>query len=99
MYATISVAPHSAMSQALLLTEGPAVLFCIASCLFYLKAAKDKDQGSIRRWLFCGLLAGIAVVTRQYYLAVLPAFFLRSYLMRIRSTGLHHGCGDLCSFW
>jgi 4-amino-4-deoxy-L-arabinose transferase-like glycosyltransferase len=74
MYATILVAPHSAMSQALLLTEGLAVLFCVAACLFYLKAAEDEDHGSMRPWLFCGLLAGIAAITRQYYLAVLPAF-------------------------
>ena len=74
MYATILVAPHSAMSQALLLTEGPAVLFCVAACLFYLKAAEDEDQGSMQPWLLCGLLAGISVITRQYYLAVLPAF-------------------------
>jgi 4-amino-4-deoxy-L-arabinose transferase-like glycosyltransferase len=74
MYATILVAPHSGMSQALLLTEGPAVLFCVAACLFYLRAAENEDQGSMRLWLLCGLLAGIAVIIRQYYLAVLPAF-------------------------
>jgi len=65
--------PHSAIATATLLTEGPAQLFAIMGALVGSNQFPDKDSSlsfilsSVAVWLW------IATISRQYYLALLPA--------------------------
>jgi hypothetical protein len=67
--------PHSAMATATLLTEGPAQLFAIMGVLVWIESI---SRPKITPSLFvlssvAGLAMGLATISRQYYLALLPA--------------------------
>ncbi len=68
------VFPHTLEATATILTEGPALLFAVAGILAWIEFA---SRPSITPRLFAlgmlgGILMGLAVTCRQYYLALLP---------------------------
>ena len=72
---TAFIFPHSAMATATLLTEGPAQLFAIMGVLVWIESI---SRPKITPSLFilssvAGLAMGLATISRQYYLALLPA--------------------------
>jgi hypothetical protein len=72
---TSLIFPHSVEAAALVLTEGPALLFAILGALAWVELA---SRPSVTPPLFvCGILGGgamgLAVTCRQYFLALLPA--------------------------
>jgi hypothetical protein len=75
------VFPHALTASATVLTEGPALLFAALGVFFWLESISKPSPSS--RLFFLGivggLLMGIAVTCRQYYLALLPAAVLLAY--------------------
>jgi hypothetical protein len=70
--------PHSAESAALVLTEGPALLFAVLGAMAWIKFASQSQptRKTLALGIAGGLSMGLAVTCRQYYLALLPAAFL-----------------------
>ncbi|MGA9885477.1 MAG: hypothetical protein WBQ34_17305 [Candidatus Acidiferrales bacterium] len=70
--------PHSVESAALVLTEGPALLFAVLGSVLWVEFVSRTNVAS--RDLFLGftggLALGLAVTCRQYFLALLPAALL-----------------------
>jgi 4-amino-4-deoxy-L-arabinose transferase-like glycosyltransferase len=69
------VFPHAVEATATVLTEGPALLFAILGAIAWIEfCANEKTTSeSVSLGLLGGLMIGIAVTARQYYLALLPA--------------------------
>lgn len=69
------VFPHSVIATATLLTEGPALLFAVLGVITWTEAmSRPKVTPSVFvLGLVGGLAMGAATVSRQYYLALLPA--------------------------
>ncbi len=69
------VFPHSATATATLLTEGPSLLFATLGVLAWTKAISVPKASSkvLVLGLVGGLAMGVAAISRQYYLALLPA--------------------------
>lgn len=69
------VFPHAVEASATVLTEGPALLFAILGALAWIEfSAREKTTtGSVALGIIGGLSMGIAVTSRQYFLALLPA--------------------------
>ncbi len=68
--------PHSAISTALALTEGPGLLFALTGVLAWTESASR--QGRLSAVSFASMVAGglsigLAITCRQYFLALLPA--------------------------
>jgi hypothetical protein len=82
------VFPHTVMSAATTLTEGPALLFAILGALIWIEAASRRTitASSFSLLILAGFSMGIAVSCRQYYLALLPAAALFG-LFRLRGQG------------
>jgi hypothetical protein len=70
--------PHAVTAAALVLTEGPALLFAILGTVLWVEIQSqptfNMDQEPLG--IAAGLSFGFAVTCRQYYLAVLPAAVL-----------------------
>ncbi|HTZ99647.1 MAG TPA: phospholipid carrier-dependent glycosyltransferase [Candidatus Aquilonibacter sp.] len=67
--------PHTVESMTLVLTEGPALFFATVGVLLWVESA-TRETTTTASQLFMiggGLSMGLAVVCRQYYLALLPA--------------------------
>jgi len=69
--------PHTTLSMATLLSEGPAVA-CVLGALYTSGLAASSSQQPAPRTsaLWAGLCVGAALCFRQYYLALVPAFAL-----------------------
>lgn len=69
------VFPHSVTATATVLTEGPALLFAILGVLAWIESTSRPivSPATCVVGIIGGLLMGIAVTCRQYYLALLPA--------------------------
>jgi hypothetical protein len=69
------VFPHSVTATATILTEGPALLFATLGSLTWIESVSQPTATPSRLLLgMIGALSmGIAVTSRQYYLALLPA--------------------------
>jgi len=69
------VFPHSVIATATLLTEGPALLFAVLGVIAWTEAfSRPKVTPSALILALVGSLAiGAAIVSRQYYLALVPA--------------------------
>jgi len=69
------VFPHAVEATATVLTEGPALLFAMLGAIAWVEfsASEKPTPDSITLGLLGGLMMGIAVTSRQYYLALLPA--------------------------
>lgn len=67
--------PHSLTAMATVLTEGPALLFAFLGAIAWVTAtSQDSESSSAVIWAsFAALLMGLAVTSRQYFLALLPA--------------------------
>ena len=72
--------PHTMTAMATVLTEGPAILFAIAGSMLWLKGAnRAKTSLSPAICILAGgCLFGLAVTSRQYYLAAVGAAMLLS---------------------
>lgn len=72
---TALVFPHSVEATALVLTEGPALLFAILGALAWLEfISRPKATPAVLLLAVAGGLSmGLAVTARQYFLAMLPA--------------------------
>lgn len=70
--------PHATMSMSLVLTEGPALMFaCTGSWLWINAYSKNRPGWSQAISILTGgLLMGLSVTARQYYLALLPSMVL-----------------------
>jgi hypothetical protein len=70
--------PHAVTAAALVLTEGPALLFAILGTVLWVEFLSQPTFNINQEPLgiAAGLSFGIAVTCRQYYLAVLPAAVL-----------------------
>jgi hypothetical protein len=70
--------PHSAESATLVLTEGPALLFAILGALAWVEFVSRRSVGltGLLLGIFGGLSMGLAVTSRQYFFALLPAAML-----------------------
>jgi len=75
------VFPHSVEAMALVLTEGPALLFAVLGALAWIEfASRPKvTLGVLLLGVFGGLSIGVAVTARQYFLALLPAALLLAF--------------------
>ena len=69
------VFPHALTASATILTEGPALLFATLGVFFWLESIEQPSPSSrlFFQGIVGGLLIGIAITCRQYYLALLPA--------------------------
>ena len=78
------VFPHAVESTALVLTEGPAVFFGAVGALLWIESATQETTTTSQVLIIVGGFSmGLAIVCRQYYLALLPAAAL---LVLLRST-------------
>ena len=84
--------PHSVEATALVLTEGPALLFATLGALAWLEFVSRPCVGptGLLFGIFGGLSMGLAVTSRQYFLALLPAAMLVA-LQQARRSDLKHG--------
>jgi hypothetical protein len=83
------VFPNSLTATATLLTEGPALLFAILGTLVWTEAVSRPKVSSIGFALVIlgGLGIGTAIISRQYYVALLPATaVLALYLLSQRAS-------------
>lgn len=69
------VFPHAVMATATVLTEGPALLFATLGALLWIESVSrpTATPSFVLLGILGGLLMGIAVTCRQFYLALLPA--------------------------
>ncbi len=69
------VFPHALMATATVLTEGPALLFATLGALIWIESGSrpTASPSFLLLGILGGLLMGIAVTCRQYYLALFPA--------------------------
>jgi hypothetical protein len=67
--------PHAASAEALVLTEGPALLFAILGTLLWIEFLSQPTLNLNLEALGIagGISIGLAITCRQYYLALLPA--------------------------
>jgi 4-amino-4-deoxy-L-arabinose transferase-like glycosyltransferase len=82
--------PHAVSASALVLTEGPALLFALLGVLAWLEAF-SRPAISLRLGLLGilgGFSLGMAITCRQYFLALLPAalFFAIFQIRRNKAT-------------
>lgn len=70
--------PHSVESAALVLTEGPALLFAVSGSVLWVEFVSRPNlaRRDLLLGLTGGLALGLAVTCRQYFLALLPAALL-----------------------
>jgi hypothetical protein len=82
------VFPHTVMSAATTLTEGPALFFALMGALIWIESASRPTvtASSFSLLILAGFSMGIAVSCRQYYLALFPAAALFS-LSRLGGQG------------
>jgi hypothetical protein len=75
---TSLVFPHSVEAAALVLTEGPALLFAVLGALAWVElSSRPRVTPSVFAFGILGAFAmGLAVTSRQYFLALLPAAML-----------------------
>jgi hypothetical protein len=86
---TALVFPHSLIATATLLTEGPALVFAILGTLVWTEAvSRPKVTSTVFAiGILGGLGIGAAIISRQYYVALLPAAaVLALYLLRQRAS-------------
>lgn len=78
--------PHSVESAALVLTEGPALLFAILGAMAWVEFVSwsELNARSLLLGISGGFSMGIAVTCRQYFLALLPAAFLLAVYQTIK---------------
>ncbi len=78
---TLLVFPHSLEATALVLTEGPGLLFAVLGAMAWIEFASrpDASRGLVVLGILGGLSMGLAVTCRQYYLAMLPAAALLAF--------------------
>lgn len=79
--------PHAVSAMALVLTEGPALLFAILGSLLWIEFLSQPtfNHNQEPLGIAAGLSVGLAITCRQYYLALLPAAVLFAvYLWRRR---------------
>lgn len=76
------VFPHSVMTAATILTEGPALLFAVIGALAWTEFVSHANSGanSLLYGLLGGLFLGVSVTCRQYNLALLAAAALAAVL-------------------
>jgi hypothetical protein len=77
-YAALMVSlmfPHSAEATALVLTEGPGLLFAMLGALAWVELVSRRNVSPtvLLLGIFGGLSMGFAVTSRQYFFALLPA--------------------------
>ncbi len=90
-YAAILAAlvfPHTVITAATTLTEGPALFFAMLGALIWIESASRPTvtASSFSLLILAGFSMGIAVSCRQYYLALFPAAALFG-LLRLRGQG------------
>jgi hypothetical protein len=70
--------PHAVSAMALVLTEGPALLFAILGSVLWIELLSRPSVNLNQEPLgiAAGLSLGLAITCRQYYLALLPAAIL-----------------------
>ena len=70
--------PHAVSAEALVLTEGPALLFAILGALLWVEFLSQPTFNLNLELLgiTAGVSIGLAITCRQYYLALLPAMAL-----------------------
>ena len=83
--------PHTPTAMATVLTEGPALLFAVVGVLMWIRSTQGdmRDLVSSVSCICGGLLMGVAVTCRQYYIGLLPAMaaFVVYEAWRRRSVG------------
>jgi hypothetical protein len=83
------VFPHTVMTAATTLTEGPALFFAMLGALIWIDSASRPTvtASSFSLLILAGFSMGIAVSCRQYYLALFPAAALFAlFQLRRRET-------------
>jgi hypothetical protein len=84
------VFPHAVIASATALTEGPALLFAFLGVLAWTEAISRKNgvsAASLAATAAGGLFMGLAITSRQYYLALLPsAGMLALFLLKERPS-------------
>ena len=81
--------PHAVSAMALVLTEGPALLFAILGSLLWIEFLSRPlfNLNLEPMGIAAGLSVGLAITCRQYYLALLPAVLVFAiYLLRRRAS-------------
>ncbi len=86
------VFPHAVEATATVLTEGPALLFAVLGAIAWVEfsASDNIAPDNTALALMGALLMGIAVTSRQYYLALLPAAALLA-IWEMRSGAQQRG--------
>jgi hypothetical protein len=72
------VFPHALTASATVLTEGPALLFAMVGALLWVESCSTTMMNleSMVRCAIGGLLLGLSITCRQYYVAILPTMFI-----------------------
>jgi hypothetical protein len=82
--------PHAPMAMATVLTEGPAAMFAVLGAIAWAEfmAAERVTGKAVAAVIVGGLCVGLAVTSRQYYLALLACWpILLLYRWRSKLTG------------
>jgi hypothetical protein len=82
--------PHAPMAMATVLTEGPAAMFAVLGAIAWAEfmAAETVTGKTVAAVIVGGLCVGLAVTSRQYYLALLACWpILLLYRWRSKLTG------------
>lgn len=82
--------PHAPMAMATVLTEGPAAMFAVLGAIAWAEfmAAETVTGRTVAAVIVGGLCVGLAVTSRQYYLALLACWpVLLLYRWRSKLTG------------
>jgi hypothetical protein len=72
------VFPHALTASATVLTEGPALLFATVGALLWVESCSTNMMNieAMARCAIGGLLLGLSITCRQYYVAILPTMFI-----------------------
>ncbi len=71
----IMVMPHTQMAMSTLLTEGPAMMFCLVGVMLWIGGLAHRvgSRVGVAKLVVGAFLVGLSIISRQYYLMLLPA--------------------------
>ena len=82
-------ATHLPTAMSTLLTEGPALMFALTGILCLILITRIKNSSKIRLSILTlsfGLCIGASIISRQYYLCIIPAIFITTLQLFLKAV-------------